>query len=203
MSEQATATAETGANGPVVIAASRPANARRPKGAEIRIRELLKEVKTLKGEQIERERAHSAELEKLRGELLHVLAENSDFKAREEARLWQVDEDSKTARQVADDHRLLCFRALVDVAHQTNVYALAPDFDTRMKRAEQLFSTDLVEEILCFPRPIIAQMAYVVASDEKLARRLSSLAVIPAVFVLCGIAQQFADAAKLRQLIGG
>jgi hypothetical protein len=210
LSEQATVTAEkpaqkpaeAPASAPVVTAASRPANSRKPKGAGIRIHELLGEVKTLKAEQIERERVHRAELEKLRAELLAVLAENADFRSREEQRMWQTDQDAKAAQQVADDHRLLCFRALVDVSHQVGAYQRHPDFDSKMRRAETHFSTQLLEQILMFSPQVAPEVAYALASDPKSAARVSALPLVAGVFLLCKFAEPFEDAIKLQKLIG-
>jgi hypothetical protein len=203
LSEQATVTAEKPTSAPIANTASRPANARRPKGAEVRIRELLKEVKTLKDERDERARVHGMALEKLRGELLNVLAENSDMKSREEQRMWQADQDAKAARQVADDHRLLCFRALIDVSHQTEAYTRHPDFDSRMKRAETQFSTQLLEQILMFSPQVAPEVAYALASDPKAAARVSALPLVAGVFLLCKFAQPFEDQIKLAKLVGG
>jgi hypothetical protein len=207
LSEQATATAEkpagAPASAPVASAASRPlkpGSGGTP--APQRVKELLAEVKQLRSERERVATAHNAELEKLRAELLAVLAENADFRSREEQRMWQADEDAKAARQVADDHRLLCFRALIDVSHQTGAYTRHPDFDSRMMRAETLFSTQLLEQILNFSPQVAPEVAYALASDPKSAARVSALPLVAGTFLLCKFAEPFEDAIKLQKLIG-
>jgi len=173
------------------------------KGAPARIAELLAEVKSLKAERDGLVRSHGTELEKLRGELLNVLAENSEMKSREEQRMWQADEDTKARTKAADDHRLLCLRALVDVAHQTGAYTRHPDFDTKMRRAETQFSTQLLEQILMFSPRIAPELAYALAGDPKAAARVSALPIVAGCFMLSKIAGPFEDALKLQKLIGG
>jgi seryl-tRNA synthetase len=180
------------------------------RGAPERVQELLGEIKNLKHQLAEAQTALDSpdpeterlrtELEKLRGEMLDVLSENAELKGREEQRLWAQDEDAKNAKQVADDHRLLCFRALVDVSHQTGAYTRHPDFDTRMKRAEQSFSTSLLESILCFPPAMAPELAYSVASTPGAALKLSSLPPSAQVFWLVKLNGEFEEKLKWANL---
>jgi hypothetical protein len=183
---------------------------RPPKNAGGRILELLAEVKKLKQELVEARQVLACpdpvteevrrEREKLRMDMMDVLAENAELKSREEQRLLAAEEDAKNARQVAEDHRLLCFRALVDVAHQTGAYQRHPDFDTRLRRTQQSFSTPLLESILCFPPAIAPELAYAIASEDAAAAKLSALSLSAQLFCLIKMNGEFEERIKFSNL---
>jgi hypothetical protein len=196
---------------PVVSASPLPPNARKPRGAETRIRELLSEVKTLKCESERVAAEHKAELEKLgqahaaetdrwRGELLTLAQEKAELADWKEAHLRLIAEAEEVEHQQVRDQQLLVLRALIDCAHQTGAYARHPDFDSRLRRAE--LSTRTIEMILMFPTAIAPELAYVLACDPKAGARLAALPIVAGFFMLSKIVEQFVDAAKLRQLIG-
>lgn len=217
MSEQAqTITAPEAATTPAASNGVSPDRERRPnrgishwgkkRNAATRIPELLSDLKVERQKRaqdhIEAQAALAAadaEITRLKGELLDACQERDVLKQREEDRIFQFDEDQKAAAQVARDHRLLCFRALVDVAHQTGAYRRHPDFDTRVRRAETLFSTELLEAILMFPAQIAPEMAYSIASAGA-AQKLSSLGLIPKFFLLANMAREIADQIKFQLL---
>jgi ubiquitin len=187
------------------------------KNAPARIKELLGEIKQLKAQRTEAQREIGrlkeqamagdatelrSQVEILKGELLAVCAENSDFKAREEQSSLQAEEDRKAVEQRALEHRTLCFAALIDCATQTGFRKRMVDFDTRLRHSEEFISTALMEAVLMFPKNIAPELAYALASDHRGCQRLSGLPAVAQIFALSKIAGSIEDGRKMQILRG-
>jgi hypothetical protein len=174
--------------------------------AATRIPQLLSQIGALKRELIEARQALAAgdaEIGRLKGELLAALAENDDYKSREEQRLFRIDDERQAAAQIEMEHRTQCLAVLIGAAHAENLYQKWPDFNTRIRHFDSPACTRLLTEILTFPSPILAQMAYTIASNEKALKQLCKLAnEIPWACIrwLVKISMEFEGDARVRQI---
>lgn len=162
----------------------------KPHGVEIRLRELLAEIKRLR-----------SDLSALKGELLAATQERDQLKERETQRQVVADEQERVAQQKAQEHRLLCFRALIDCGHQTGAYQRHPDFDSVVKRAQHLMSTQLLEAILCFPKDQAPELLYAIAQNPEASAKLSGLTAVPQLFWLMNMGGEFKERAKWVNLL--
>jgi hypothetical protein len=181
--------------------------------AATRIPQLLSQIGALKRELVEVRQVLAlpnpeveqlrGDLEKMRQELLSVSIEKDALQIREEERIRAADDDQQAAAQIEVEHRTQCLAVLIGAAHAGKLYPKYPDFNTRIKKFDSPVCTRLLTEILHFPQPIVAQMAYVIASNEAALKQLCKLAnEIPWACVrwLVKISMEFEGDARVRQI---
>lgn len=170
---------------PVAAAPESSERSKKSRDAAGRVRELLSEVRRLR-----------ANIDALKGELLVVTQQKDKLETAERNRQLAAEEKEKQDQKKAEDHRLLCFRALVDCAHQTGCYKRHPDFDSRVKRSQQFLSTQLLEAILLFPKNQAPELLYTIACNPEAAAKLSAHAPLPQLFWLMNMGGEFSEQLK-------